>query len=152
MSSLIEIKGLKTYFDTDAGTFRTIAGPGTLRGSTRAITLDTGHVVIFTTSGNVYRFDSNGESFIEIGQHENNNYPPVLLPSGKILIVGGGPDGTTVYSFDPESGSTTSESELSIERGDQPTATLLPDGSVVVIGGGVPPGPGRERAQAIGGR
>jgi hypothetical protein len=59
-----------------------------------------------------------------------------LLPSGKVLVVGG--DGYGILAsaelYDPKANSWTSAGSLSTARM-QHTATLLPNGKVLVVGG-----------------
>jgi N-acetylneuraminic acid mutarotase len=61
-----------------------------------------------------------------------------LLPSGKVLVVGGSNDldgyPTSVELYDPEVNSWIPAGTLTIGR-DWPTATLLPSGKVLVVGG-----------------
>ena len=58
------------------------------------------------------------------------------LPSGKVLIAGGGNENSTAELYDPATGSFSIIGGMEVGRSGH-TATLLPDGSVLVVGGGV---------------
>jgi galactose oxidase-like protein len=66
--------------------------------------------------------------------------PAVLLPSGKVLLVAGAPNGggfgatATLESYDPATGTWTPAGALNAPRRSH-RATLLPDGRLVVTGG-----------------
>jgi hypothetical protein len=60
-----------------------------------------------------------------------------LLPDGRVLVVGGYGNTTTLNSaeiYDPDTGMWTSTDHMATARGSH-TATLLPDGTVLVVGG-----------------
>ena len=59
-----------------------------------------------------------------------------LLPSGKVLIAGGGDENSTAEVYDPATGSFSITGGMEIGRSGH-TATLLPNGSVLVAGGGI---------------
>jgi hypothetical protein len=59
-----------------------------------------------------------------------------LLPSGKVLVAGGGDDNSTAEVYDPATAAFSFAAGMGIGRSGH-TATLLPDGSVLVAGGGV---------------
>ena len=59
-----------------------------------------------------------------------------LLPSGKVLVAGGGDDNSTAEVYDPATGSFSITGGMEIGRSGH-TATLLPNGSVLVAGGGI---------------
>jgi len=59
-----------------------------------------------------------------------------LLPSGKVLVAGGGGENSTAEIYDPATGSFSTTSGMEIGRSGH-TATLLPNGSVLVAGGGI---------------
>ena len=73
----------------------------------------------------------------------------VLLPSGKVVVMGGErPDGTQIASvevYDPATETWTEAADLPASRGNH-TATMLNDGRILIVGGGgssmvgVPPG------------
>ncbi len=66
----------------------------------------------------------------------------VLLPSGKVLVVGGystNGDVRTAEVYDPSSGSFTSLGPMAEDHGFAPTATLLSDGRVLIVGGSTSP-------------
>jgi hypothetical protein len=59
-----------------------------------------------------------------------------LLPSGKVLVAGGGDENSTAEVYDPATGSFSITGGMEIGRSGH-TATLLPNGRVLVAGGGV---------------
>lgn len=66
----------------------------------------------------------------------------VVLPTGKVVIVGGSSGGRdteinsfTLQLFDPEDGSVTPLVETKVPRHDHSTVALLNDGSVLILGG-----------------
>jgi hypothetical protein len=59
-----------------------------------------------------------------------------LLPSGEVLIAGGGDENSTAEVYDPTTGSFSITGGMEIGRSGH-TATLLPNGSVLVAGGGI---------------
>ena len=59
-----------------------------------------------------------------------------LLPSGKVLVAGGGDENSTAEVYDPATGSFSITGGMEIGRSGH-TATLLPNGSVLVAGGGI---------------
>ena len=59
-----------------------------------------------------------------------------LLPSGKVLVVGGGDENSTAEVYDPATGSFSITAGMEIGRSGH-TATLLPNGRVLVAGGGI---------------
>ncbi len=59
-----------------------------------------------------------------------------LLPSGKVLVAGGGDESSTAEVYDPVTGSFSTTGGMEIGRSGH-TATLLSNGSVLVSGGGM---------------
>ena len=59
-----------------------------------------------------------------------------LLPSGKVLVAGGGDENSTAEVYDPATGSFGITGGMAIGRSGH-TATLLSNGSVLVVGGGI---------------
>jgi hypothetical protein len=59
-----------------------------------------------------------------------------LLPSGKVLVAGGGDENSTAEIYDPATGSFSTTGGMEIGRSGH-TATLLPNGSLLVAGGGI---------------
>jgi len=59
-----------------------------------------------------------------------------LLPSGKVLVAGGGDENSTAEVYDSATGSFSITGGMEIGRSGH-TATLLPNGSVLVAGGGM---------------
>jgi hypothetical protein len=68
-------------------------------------------------------------------QHARNLHTATLLPSGAVLIAGGGDDNSTAELYDPTTGSFSTTGGMEVGRS-RHSATLLPGGSVLVIGGG----------------
>jgi hypothetical protein len=62
-----------------------------------------------------------------------------LLPDGRVLVLGGGPDvGTSAEVYDPVTETFTPTGPTTVVRGGLFSATLLPDGRVLIAGGLVP--------------
>ena len=59
-----------------------------------------------------------------------------LLPTGKVLVAGGGQANSTAEAYDPATGFFRTTGGMEIGRSGH-TATLLPNGSVLVAGGGI---------------
>jgi hypothetical protein len=59
-----------------------------------------------------------------------------LLPSGEVLVAGGGAENSTAEVYDPATGAFSIIGGMEIGRSGH-TATLLPNGSVLVAGGGM---------------
>jgi hypothetical protein len=59
-----------------------------------------------------------------------------LLPSGEVLVAGGGDEDSTAEVYDPATGAFSITGGMEIGRSGH-TATLLPNGSVLVAGGGI---------------
>ncbi len=77
-----------------------------------------------------------GGSFRYIGSMTmpRARHSATLLPNGKMLIAGGGNNGTnTAELFDPATGTSAPTGTMSIDRF-WPTAVLLPSGKVLVVG------------------
>lgn len=68
-----------------------------------------------------------------------NNHAAVLLPDGRVLIVGGMGGGTAQYNdaeiYDPTTGKFTIVADKMKHIRMYPTATLLPNGKVLIVGG-----------------
>jgi hypothetical protein len=58
-----------------------------------------------------------------------------LLRDGRVLVLGGGPERTSMVIWDPTTGAFTPTGPLRAGRAGRQTATLLPDGSVLIVGG-----------------
>ena len=94
--------------------------------------------------GTIYRFDPAPGSFTQVGRLQIPRILPasVVLPDGRLLIVGGGHDieqpapagGYRAEIFDPASGVTTLTGSTVQPRA-WGTATLLADGRVLITGG-----------------
>lgn len=69
-----------------------------------------------------------------------------LLPTGKVLIVGG--SGASAELYDPVGNTFTSTGAMTVRRGD-PTATLLLNGQVLVAGGYTAVGPGTTNSAEL---
>jgi hypothetical protein len=59
-----------------------------------------------------------------------------LLPSGQVLVAGGGDENSTAEVYDPAIGAFTITGGMEIGRSGH-TATLLPSGTVLMTGGGI---------------
>ena len=64
-----------------------------------------------------------------------NSHTATLLPSGKVLIAGGGDDNSTAELYDPTTNSFSITGGMQVGRSGH-SATLLASGGVLVVGGG----------------
>jgi hypothetical protein len=63
-------------------------------------------------------------------------YTATLLPSGDVLVAGGGEENSTAEVYDPTNRSFSFTGGMEVGRSGH-TATLLPNGAVLVAGGGI---------------
>jgi hypothetical protein len=143
-------------FDLVSGTFDSTGSLGTPREAHTATLLPNGKVLV---AGGVNQdngiFDQATEtaelydpavgSFTSTGSMgtARTGHTATLLPSGKVLIVGGDTTNSgglaSAELYDPATGFFTPTGSMGTARG-QHTATLLPNGKVLIVGGG-PGGP-----------
>ena len=136
-------------YDPATGTFTMTGAMVTAREQHTATLLADGRVLIVggTTStgtgdlhptATVEVYDPSTGSFSTTGAmvEARTFHTATLLPSGKVLVAGGGDENSTAEVYDPATGSFSITGGMEIGRSGH-TATLLPNGSVLVAGGGV---------------
>ena len=136
-------------YDPATGVFSMTGEMATAREQHTATLLADGRVLIVggTTSmgtgdlhptASVEVYDPSTESFSITGSmaEARTFHTATLLPSGKVLVAGGGEENSTVEVYDPATGSFSITGGMEIGRSGH-TATLLPNGSVLVVGGGI---------------
>jgi hypothetical protein len=94
--------------------------------SGKVLVADTHHWQIWDPSSNA--FSAAGD-----GPVPPNTPGCALLPSGKVLVAGGGTAAVEIY--DPESRTFTPAGALAQPRGNQPALTVLRSGEVLIVGG-----------------
>ena len=136
-------------YDPATGTFTMTGAMATAREQHTATLLADGRVLIVggTTStgtgdlhptATVEVYDPSTGSFSVTGSmaEARTFHTATLLPSGKVLVAGGGDENSTAEVYDPATGSFSTIGGMEIGRSGH-TATLLPNGSVLVVGGGI---------------
>lgn len=142
-------------YDPATGTFRQTGGMADPRGSHTGIALKNGKVLVagggsgHYPSQTIYRtaelYDPATGKFTAAGQMTvaRHKHAAVLLPSGKVLIVGGSDNRdwhgeyASAELYDPATNVFTATGNMNTQRFKLPAAiTLLPSGKVLVAGGG----------------
>jgi Galactose oxidase, central domain len=136
-------------YDPATGIFTMTGAMATAREQHTATLLANGRVLIVggTTStgtgdlhptATVEVYDPSTGSFSVTGSmiEARSLHTATLLPSGKVLVAGGGDDNSTAEVYDPATGAFSITGGMEIGRSGH-TATLLPNGSVLVAGGGI---------------
>ena len=136
-------------YDPATGTFTVTGAMATARQQHTATLLADGRVLIAggaTSTGpgdlqataTVEVYDPAAGSFSVTGSmaEARTYHTATLLPSGKVLVAGGGNENSTAEVYDPATGSFSITGGMEIGRSGH-TATLLPNGSVLVAGGGI---------------
>jgi len=137
-------------YDPAAGTFGPTSAMVAARGFQTATRLADGRVLLtggtsdgwngaeFVASAELY--DAETGTFTATGHMatKRGSHTATLLPDGRVLIIGGSPDGTTSLAsaelYDPKTGKFTATGSMAAARTFQ-EATLLADGRVLVSGG-----------------
>jgi len=137
-------------YDPTAGTFGPTGEMVAARGFQTATRLADGRVLLtggtsdgwkgadFLASAEIY--DAKTGTFTATGQmaSKRGNHTATLLRDGRVLIIGGSPDGTTSLAsaelYDPKTGKFTATGSMAAARTFH-EATLLADGRVLVSGG-----------------
>jgi hypothetical protein len=136
-------------YDPGTGSFTLTGAMTTAREEHTATLLNDGKVLIVggassvTDSGDLRLtataevYDPSTGSFSVSGSmtRARSLHTATLLPSGKVLIAGGGDDNSTAELYDPAIGSFSITGGMEVGRSGH-SATLLPNGSVLVVGGG----------------
>jgi Bacterial Ig-like domain (group 2)/Galactose oxidase, central domain/Kelch motif len=136
-------------YDPATGIFTTTGAMANAREQHTATLLADGRVLIVggTTStgtgdlhptATVEVYDPSTGSFSVTGSmaEARTLHTATLLPSGKVLVAGGGDENSTAEVYDPATGSFSFTGGMEIGRSGH-TATPLPNGSVLVGGGGI---------------
>jgi hypothetical protein len=136
-------------YDPVTGTFTTTGAMTTGREQHTATLLADGRVLIAggttsagtgdlqpTATAEIY--DPSTGSFSVTGSmvEARSLHTATLLPSGNVLVAGGGVENSTAELYDPATGSFSITGGMEIGRSGH-TATLLSNGSVLVAGGGI---------------
>jgi hypothetical protein len=136
-------------YDPATGVFSMTGAMATAREQHTATLLADGRVLIVggttpTGTGDlqptatVEIYDPSTGSFSVTGSmaEARSLHTATLLPSGNVLVAGGGGENSTAELYDPATGSFSITGGMEIGRSGH-TATLLPNGSVLVAGGGI---------------
>jgi N-acetylneuraminic acid mutarotase len=136
-------------YDPATGTFTMTGAMATAREQHTATLLADGRVLIVggTTStgtgdlhptATVEVYDPSTGSFSVTGSmaEARTFHTATLLPSGEVLVAGGGDENSTAEVYDPATGAFSITGGMEIGRSGH-TATLLPNGRVLVAGGGI---------------
>jgi hypothetical protein len=136
-------------YDPATGVFSMTGAMATAREQHTATLLADGRVLIVggttpTGTGDlqptatVEIYDPSTGSFSVTGSmaEARSLHTATLLPSGNVLVAGGGVENSTAELYDPATGSFSITGGMEIGRSGH-TATLLPNGSVLVAGGGI---------------
>jgi hypothetical protein len=136
-------------YDPVTGSFTMTGAMATAREQHTATLLADGKVLIVggtTATGagdllptaSVEVYDPSTGSFSVTGSmaEARSFHTATLLPSGNVLVAGGGVENSTAELYDPATGSFSITGGMEVGRSGH-TATLLPNGSVLVAGGGI---------------
>ena len=136
-------------YDPATGTFTTTGIMATARQQHTATLLADGRVLIAGGTTSTGPGDSQPTATVEVYDPATGSFSltgsmaeartyhaATLLPSGKVLVAGGGDENSTAEVYDPATGSFSITGGMEIGRSGH-TATLLPNGNVLVAGGGI---------------
>ena len=137
-----------TIYDPVADRFEDVGSPLQARTWPFLVTLEDGRVLLggghseSTGQASAELFDPTTGTFSAAGdmtRRRGAGASAVLLPDGRVLVAGGGPDvGASAELFDPVSGTFAPTGDMTEGRGGFFSSTLLSDGRVLIAGGLVP--------------
>ena len=137
-----------TVYDPLADRFEVIAAPVSSRSMPFLVTLTDGRVLIgggdteASAAAQMELFDPVSGTFSTTGpmrRPRGFGMSGVLLPDGRVLVAGGGPElGASAELFDPVTGTWSLTGEMTVGRGGFFSSTFLSDGRVLLAGGIVP--------------
>ena len=136
-------------YDPATGAFTMTGTMATARERHTATLLADGRVLIAGGTTSAGTADSSPTATVEVYDPSTGSFSvtgsmaeartfhtATLLPSGQVLVAGGGDENSTAEVYDPAIGAFTITGGMEIGRSGH-TATLLPNGTVLMTGGGI---------------
>jgi hypothetical protein len=149
LTSTSEPVATAEVYDPATGAFTMTGAMATARERHTATLLADGRVLIAGGTTSAGTADSSPTATVEIYDPSTGSFSvtgsmaeartfhtATLLPSGQVLVAGGGDENSTAEVYDPAIGDFTITGGMEIGRSGH-TATLLPNGTVLMTGGGI---------------